>query len=419
MRRYVIIGNGAAAIGAIEGIRNNDNENEIILISKENCVSYSKPQLYKMLKKDSLENIYYRKDDFYTKYNVSTILGKSLNSVDLNKKILEVEKETIKYDKLLIATGAKANVLDIKGFDGELFSFTNIEEALKLKEALANKDRISILGGGLIGVKLSEYLHNMGKEVSLIVSSKGVLSSLGDEKISEILNNEIIKSGVNLLLSRKIISAKKEGSKIEIKLDKGSITCDAIVSCKGVKPEVSLFQKTELTINRGIKVDDHMRTNIEDVFAAGDVTEMYNYLEDSYCNIPILPNAYGGGYCAGINMSGGDSKIDTVYPMNSLQIFDVELITMGLLAPDENDEVLFSLDSEKKVYRKLVVRNGKLVGAALLGDIDRAGILNNIIRNKVDISDIKEELLNNKINFYTLPREMREVLVKSYTEGSK
>ena len=162
-----------------------------------------------------------------------------------------------------------------------------------------------------------------------------------------------------------------------------------------------------------------METNIDDVFAAGDVTEMYNSFEDSYCNIPILPNAYSGGYCAGINMSGGDSKIDTVYPMNSLQIFDVQMITMGLLTPTEKDGALSSFDSEKKVYRKLVIRGGKLIGVALLGDIDRAGILNNIIRSNLDISSIKEELLNGKINFYTLPRDMREVIVKSYTEEIK
>jgi len=116
-------------------------------------------------------------------------------------------------------------------------------------------------------------------------------------------------------------------------------------------------------------------------------------------------------------MSGGYSKIDTFYPMNSLQIFDVQIITMGQLNPTDKDEVLSFLDSEKKVYRKLVIRGGKLIGAALLGDIDRAGILNNIIRNNLDVSSIKEELLNNKINFYALPRNMREVIVKSYTEG--
>ena len=417
--RYVIIGNGAAAVGAIEGIRDNDKENEIILISKENYTSYSKPQLYKMLNEENLQSIYYRNEEFYTKNNVSTILGKTLKSVDFNKKLLLLEDDSIKYDKLLIATGAKANLPQIKGFDGEIYSFTNIGEALKLKESLVNKDKIAVLGGGLIGVKLSEYLHKMGKEVILIVSSKGVLSSLGDEKISEILNNEILEKGVNLLLSRRIVGAKKIDSKIELKLDKDTITCDAIVSCKGVKPEVSPFEKTELAVNRGIKVNDHMETGIDDVFAAGDVTEMYNPFEGSYCNIPILPNAYGGGYCAGINMSGGDSKIDTVYPMNSLQIFDVQMITMGLLTPTEKDGVLSSFDPEKKVYRKLVIRSGKLIGAALLGDIDRAGILNNIIRNNLDISSIKEELLNSKINFYVLPRDMREAIVKSYIEGIK
>ena len=211
--RYVIVGNGAAAVGAIEGIRNNDKESEIILISKENCISYSKPQLYKMLNEENVQSIYYRNEEFYNKNNVSTILGKTLKSVDFNKKLLVLEDDNIKYDKLLIATGAKANVPQIKGFDGELYSFTNIEEALKLKESLVNKDKIAVLGGGLIGVKLSEYLHKMGKEVILIVSSKGVLSSLGDEKISEILNNEILEKGVNLLLSRKIIGAKKVGFK--------------------------------------------------------------------------------------------------------------------------------------------------------------------------------------------------------------
>jgi len=417
--RYVIIGNGAAAVGAIEGIRNNDKESEIIIISKENCISYSKPQLYKMLNEENVNSIYFRNEEFYTTNNVSTILGKSLKSVDFNKKLLVLEDDNIKYDKLLIATGAKANVPKLKGFDGEIYSFTNIDEALKLKESLVNKDKIAVLGGGLIGVKLSEYLYKMGKEAILIVSSKGVLSSLGDEKISEILNNEILEKGVNLLLSRKIIGAKKIDSKIELKLDKEIIKCDAIVSCKGVKPEVFPFEKTELSINQGIKVNDHMETNIDDVFAAGDVTEMYNPFEDRYCNIPILPNAYGGGYCAGINMSGGDSKINTVYPMNSLQIFDVQMITMGLLTPTDKDEVMSLFDSEKKIYRKLVIRGEKLIGAALLGDIDRAGILNNIIRCNLDVSTIKEELLNCKINFYVLPRDMREVIVKSYTEGIK
>lgn len=417
--KFVIIGNGAAAIGAIEGIRSNDKKSEIVLISKENCISYSKPQLYKMLNEENVQNIYYRNEEFYTTNNVSTILGKTLKSVDFNKKILLLEDDNIKYDKLLIATGAKANVPKLKGFDGEIYSFTNIDEALKLKESLFNKDKIAVLGGGLIGVKLSEYLHKMGKEVILIVSSKGVLSSLGDEKISQILNNEIIEKGVNLLLSTKIVGAKKIDSKIELKLEKENIICEAIVSCKGVKPEVSPFEKTELSIDQGIKVDDHMKTNIDDVFAAGDVTEMYNSIEDGYCNIPILPNAYGGGYCAGINMSGGDAKIDSVYPMNSLQIFDVQMITMGLLYAAEKDEVITMFDSKKRIYRKLVIREGKLIGAALLGDIDRAGILNNIIKCNLDVSAIKEELLNSKINFYVLPRNMREVIVKSYVEGIK
>lgn len=105
--------------------------------------------------------------------------------------------------------------------------------------------------------------------------------------------------------------------------------------------------------------------------------------------------------------------------MNSLQIFDVQIITMGLLKPSEHDEVLSFYDENKRIYKKLVIRNGKLVGAALLGEIDRAGILNNIIRSNIDISEIKNELLNDKINFYAIPRSIREIIVKSYTEGIK
>lgn len=413
--KYVIVGNGTAAVAAIEGIRSRDKEGEILLISKEGCISYSKPQLYQMLNSDNLDNIAYRGKEFYIKNNVSTILGVSLKSVDFSKKLLFLEKDSIHYDRLLIATGAKSNLPSLKGFDGDIYSFTNIQEANKLRESLDKKNHIVILGGGLIGAKLSEYLVNMGKEVTLIVGSKGVLSSLGDENISEILNTEILDNGVKLLLSRSVASAKKKDSKVELILEKEKIICDAIVSCKGVKPEISPFEKTELSIGRGIKVDDHMKTNIDDVYAAGDVAEVFNRLEDSYLNIPILPNAFSGGYCAGVNMSGGDSKIETVYPMNSLKIFDIQMITMGLLTPRENDEVLTLFDSEKKIYKKLVIREGKLIGAALIGDIDRAGILNNIIRSDLDISPIKSELLNNKINFYVLPKNVREDIVKAYT----
>ena len=118
-------------------------------------------------------------------------------------------------------------------------------------------------------------------------------------------------------------------------------------------------------------------------------------------------------------MAGGDFKTDTVYPMNSLQIFDIQMITMGLLKSSGKDEVLSLFDANKKIYRKLVLRNGKLIGAALLGEIDRAGIINNIIRSGIDISPIKDDLLNKKINFYALPRNVREVIIKSYTEGVK
>jgi len=417
--KYIILGNGPAAIGAIEGIRNYDSKGEIILISKENCIAYSKPQLYSIIKDKTIDDIYYRDEDFYKINKVSIILDKSVNSIDFKNKLVFLKDDNIQYDKLLIATGAKANIPEIKGFNGEIFSFTNINEALKLKEIIYDKDKIAILGGGLIGVKLSEYLNKIGKEVSLIVSSSGVLSSLGDEKISEILNKVLVKNGVKLYLSTKVIETKKDSKKIELKSDKGSVICDVIVSCKGVKPEIAPFENTNLLTDHGIKVDDHMRTNLEDVFAAGDVTEVYNHIDDKYCNIPILPNAFNGGHCAGLNMAGKDHKIDTIYPMNSLQIFDVQIITMGLLKPSEHDEVLSFYDENKRIYKKLVIRNGKLVGAALLGEIDRAGILNNIIRSNIDISEIKNELLNDKINFYAIPRSIREIIVKSYTEGIK
>lgn len=409
--RYVIIGNSIAATGCIEGIRRVDTEGEIIVISEEPYSVYSRPLIsYWLSGKIGDNDIFYRPGDFYRKNQVKLISGVKATRVDFDGKEVFLETgEGIHYDKLLIATGGKPFVPSIPGPKGNVFTFSNFDDVKAIDRVIFRGASVVVVGAGLIGLKAAEALVERGCNVTVVELAGRILSSILDEEGAGIVQKEFEKRGVKFFLENSAtkVIGEEDVEAVELKsLD--TIQANVLIFAIGVVPNVDIFRGTSLRINRGIPVNSRMETNIPDVYSAGDVAEALDMLTGENRVVPILPNAYIEGEIAGLNMAGKITEYPGGFPMNSIGFFDMHIMTAGLLNPSGGMETIKRMEKNKRIYRKLYIDDGKIAGFMFINSIDRTGIITDLMRKRIDISDFKERLLADNFGFLDLPKEFRK-----------
>ena len=424
---YVIIGNSIAAIHAIEGIRELDRDGSIIVISDEKTHVYSRPLIsYYLAQKVKEDQILYRPPSFYEKNKIRSFLGKKAVSLDTKAKQVILEDNTrIRYEKLLLATGGAPFVPDIpgKGHEG-VFRFRTIEDARCLKRYITDHpvQRAVVLGGGLIGLKATEALLALNIRVSIVELADRILSATFDQTASRLIEKALEHIGCPIMTGNTVkeflpgpdgrISAAilKDGSRID---------CDLAIIAIGVRPRLDLIKGTEIKAKRGILVDHQLETNIKDIFAAGDVIESYDFILNTHRPVAILPNASRQGRIVGRNMAGGNRLYEGCLAMNSVELAGIPTISVGLTDPSvledterrKRIEVLESIEEENTNYKKVVLEDNRIIGVILIGRIDRAGIYTGLIKDKVDISLIKDHLLKDDFGLLSLPKAYRKHLV--------
>jgi NAD(P)H-nitrite reductase large subunit len=192
--------------------------------------------------------------------------------------------------------------------------------------------------------------------------------------------------------------------------DGTEIPCDLVVVAIGVIPRTELVKDSAVKVNRGIVVDRTMRTSVPDVYACGDVAEAYDFLTNGSRLLPLWPLAHLGGRVAGYNMAGKKAEYEGGTVMSSLKYFELPVIAVGTANPEDSSdyEVLVELKPEKRVYKKIVLKDDKIVGFIFLGDLEKAGILFHLLKNHVDIGEIKNSLLSEDFGIVTLPEQLRQ-----------
>ncbi len=410
--RHVIIGNSVAAVGAIEAMREVDRVSSITVISNEPYHVYSRPMIPKILSGSikSEGDMNYRDGDFYVKNNVKTILGKTAVKVDVEKKQVMLEDNTIsEYDKLLIATGGTPVIPEIKGYDCDVMTFVSWNDAKRLRDAVEGKRKCVVVGAGLIGLKAAESLKAIGKEVTVIELADRVLSAITDEKSSAIMKSVFDENGVRIITKNSVQEIVREDNRIVGVLlkDGMKVECDVVVLAIGVRPNIGVVKDSGINVNRGIVVDRHMMTNVRDVYAAGDVAEAYDLLNNENRVIPIWPNAYIQGSVAGYNMVEVDREYKGGYIMNSIEFYGTPIMSFGQIIEGNNCEVISEYNPDDRSYKKIVVKENKVVGAILVNRIERAGVINSLIRDNVDVSCFKKSILDDNFGLIMLPKRAR------------
>jgi len=394
--RYVIIGNSAAAVGCIEGIRKNDKNGLITVISDEKHHVYSRPLIsYYLAGKVSPKNMAYRKSDFYEKNGVEAVLGKKAVSIDPARKCVTMDDAgCVSYDKLLIATGSSPFVPPTGGLGGQsnVFTFLKYDDALGIERLINRDSRVIIVGAGLIGLKAAEGLAPVSGSVHVVELAPRVLPTILDGESAAIVQEHIEKNGVVFHLSATVerVIGDKKVEKAVLK-DGTELPCDILVMAVGVRPNTAEAKAAGVSVNRGILIDDKMRTNVEDIYAAGDVTEGTDAITGEKKIMALWPNAYAQGYAAGTHMSGGKDGFAGAFPMNAIGFFGLSIITAGVQA-GEGIETLSKYNDETGALKRFFIKDDRLMGMILIGDVDRAGIYTYIISEKIPLSGLEKKL---------------------------
>ena len=422
--KYLIIGNSAGGIGAAEAIREIDKKGLIAIISDEPYPAYSRPLISEYLGDNyPLERMLYRPADFYEKNRIQSLFGEKVTQLNAGGHTVKLESgKSIQWEKLLLATGGSPIIPKIPGADLEgVYTFNKLDDAKAIDEFLKRyikKIHAVVIGGGLIGASVTEALLKRNVRVTIVEMKDRILNTILDEETSALEAKALEEAGVEIITDHTAdrIDSYFPGEVSGVSLDDDrSISCEMVIIAVGVQPRLDFIKSSGIKVNRGIIVDRHMATSSPDVYACGDVAEAFDFIYGENRLTPIWPNAYTGGRTAGRNMAGIADEYPGGTAMNAVKYFGVKIVSAGLVVPpDDSYEVI--RESHDDIYRKIIHKDGKLAGLVFAGDIEMSGIIYNLMKDGIDVSEFKETLVSDDFGLTSLPDEIRKSRLESPPE---
>ena len=404
MKRYVIIGNGVAAAGCIEGIRSIDTDGSITVISAEPHPVYCRPLIsYYLEGRTDTERMLYRSGSFYSDNGAELLSGRTAVNIDPDTLTVTVDDGTvIPYDALCLATGSSPFVPPFEGMDtvDDRFSFMTLDDALAIDKALFPEAKVLIVGAGLIGLKCAEGICERVGSVTVCDLADHILPSILDADAAAIVQRHLEGYGMRFLLADTAV--KFDGHTACMRSGQ-TVDFDILVTAVGVRPNVSLLKDAGGAVNRGILVNEKLETSVPGIYAAGDCTEGEDISSGQKKVLAILPNAYMQGYAAGVNMAGGRGVFDKGIPMNSIGFFGLHVMTAGSYEGE-----LYEASGEYGSLKRLYTKDGLLKGFMLIGCNERAGIYTSLIREQTPLSELNFDLLKEAAGMNAFSREARK-----------
>ncbi|HKZ44343.1 MAG TPA: FAD-dependent oxidoreductase [Anaerolineales bacterium] len=417
--RYVIIGVGVAGISAAEAIRSVEKEDEIIMISNDPGGYYSRPGLaYYLSGEINEKGLFpgYQRD--WIEKNVHLISGKVI-AINPNRDHLVLQDgRNIPYDRLLLATGSYAKPLEIPGSD--LLSVIKLDDYEDSKRIikLSKRTRVAVvIGGGITALELVEGLMARNVKIHFLIRGERYWNHVLDEAESRLIEKRLTSEGVQIhyqSAAREII--EKKGKVKAVVTESGeTIKCQMVAYAVGIQPNIDLAIKCGITTDRGILVNEYMKTDFENIYAAGDVAQVFDPFTERYIIDSLWDPARNQGYIAGLNMAGNKNKYLKTLPFNVTRLAGITTTIIGMIGVrkhDQNDQYnivrgdsetfqelpdSIAVDSRSELNNiRMIIGEKTILGAIIMGDQTLSRPLKDLITEQVDISSIKDDLIAKK-----------------------
>lgn len=401
--RHVIVGASAAGMAAAEAIRKRDPGAEIVMLSDETHPPYYRPLIpYLIYKEKTGEDIL--RQARLTPSNLDLRLGLRATRLDPKNHTLTLgQDEILSYDRLLIATGASPIRPDISGLDGiGVFLLRTWADAESIAKAAKGAKHAVILGAGRIGMKSAFALRHLGIEVTIVELLERIVPQQLDDESAAIFAGAVAKARIKTILGQTFKAVNHKGKKVtSVTLDDGSkLKADLVIVGVGVRANLKLAVSGGLRVHQGLLVDECLRTSDAHIFAAGDVVETKDIVSGNPIVSGIWTNAAEMGRIAGDNMAGGNSTYAGAFSLlNAMELGGLPVVSVGDIQALPGDGVEVFAERHGSNYRKLVFHGDRLIGLILVGQIERAGIYQTLIREKADVSALRCDLLGPKFHY--------------------
>lgn len=387
--RYIVVGASAAGISGAKTLRELDKDAEIILVSKDENV-YSRCILHHYISGHrDIEALDFTDRDFFEKYNIEWKKGLEVKSIDDREHVIVLSNgESLKYDKILLATGASAFIPPVENLREakNVVGLRNLEDAIKIKEEAEKVKNVVVLGAGLVGIDAIAGLAFKNLNVTLVEMGDRVLPIQLDKYASSKYEKRFEDAGVKLKLgvrAEKVLIDENKNPKALLINTGEEIPCELIIVATGVRSNVAFLKDSSIETDRfGLIINEKGETNARDVYGAGDITGRN----------PIWPTAVKEGIIAANNMVGNEIFMEDFFgSKNTMNFLGLTTMSLGVVnVPD--DSYTEEIDISGENYKKIIHKDGKIYGAIIQGDLSYAGVLTQLIKEKIHVSKVKKPL---------------------------
>lgn len=385
----VIVGNGIAGITVAETIRKYSQSTKITIVDRADHPVYYKPMLSKFIGSDEMPKSFYIHDHhWYEKHQINFVAPVSLVSIlDEEKKILLSDQSELSYDHLVIATGSDSFMPPIKNNELEgVFTLRTLDDAIAIKEKMKTSTKAVVIGGGLLGLEAAAQMQHAGLDVVVIEMMERILPRQLDENGAAILEKGFFLNDINILKGAQVnclVGDKKvEGVKLE---DGTVIQTDLVLVSAGVRSILTPYEQIGVECDRGIVVDEFMRTNKKDIYACGDCACF------SGMNYAIWPEAVLQGETVALSILGINKPYETYIPSTILNAMDLSIFSIGHVNVDIKDHAYSTVvyeNKDKNLYKSLVFYHEHLIGAIIIGDNKKSKMIIDGIKRKSGLADL-------------------------------
>ncbi len=410
--KHVIIGTGIAGVQAAETLRKLDAHASITVIAGEAFPPYSRPMISMVLAGEArADQLPIRPPDFYDKLNITPMTGEWVESIDVDARVVRTRSGgDVAFDRLLIASGADPRPVKAEGSGlGNIGFLRTAAHARSLVEALPGARKALVLGGGLVGFKAAYGLMHRGLEVTMLIRSGHPLAMQVDSHAGGLILRKLIDNGLRVEVGAEATAFEGDasGRVRRARLSDGSVMdCGLVVVGKGVRPATSFVPRDRIEVDLGILVNDHMETSAPGIYAAGDAAEHFDVARKERWVNAIWPVAAEQGRVAAMNMAGRRVASRGSLGRNVIRIFDMDVLTAGIVNPPREAaeyEVLHRTDRRRGAYRKVVLRDGRLVGVVMVNGIEQGGVFLSLIEKQAPLAIPPERLLDASFHCGRLP----------------
>lgn len=403
----LIIGSGIAGYNALKELLSIKPNAKVIMVSSDRYYPYDRPPLSKQYLRGRIprDKLFFESEEFYRRDNLKVILDKKVDRINVKEKTAILsDNNVIQFEKALIATGGSPRRLGIAGesLDGVHYLRT-LDDADNLKRDIVSSKRALIIGGGFIGVEVASSLTLLGVKTTVVEVKPYIWNTFVDEKISKFIQKYFENKGVQFILNESVkefqgdhrvrLAVTESGKRIE---------ADLVLIAVGITPNIEVAQKSGIEVGNGIIVNEYLQTNVSDIYAAGDVANIYDPIEKRRKRIEHWNNAEYTGKLAARNMVGGNEPYNFISSIWS-DIFDLHIESAGDTMNYDEYVIRGRFELDKPNFNVIYLKGGIVKGyLAINREFEELETLNKMIERGIDISGKKNSLIDESFDLKKL-----------------